>query len=90
MGDEKLVFAQSPKGRDMLLYGGHKYVLVSTDQKGYKMWRCNSQMKYGCRAGAKTLGNSFEAIKNHNHPRESFPVKVLKMKNNVKVKKEPK
>ena len=29
IGEEKLVFAQSPKGTVMLLYGGHKYVLVS-------------------------------------------------------------
>lgn len=71
----------------MLLFGGHKYVLITTDRSGIKTWRCNSATKFGCRAGAKTVGNAFEPIKNHNHPRENFPVKVVKMKNSVKVKK---
>lgn len=88
IGDEKIVFAQSPKGRDMLLYGGHKYVLSHVNRKGEKIWRCNSASKFRCSAGAKTFENTYEPIRTHNHPRESFPIKVLKMKNTSKIKQE--
>lgn len=80
---EELVFAQSPKGRDMLLNRGHKYVLINTDRRGVKRWRCNSAIKFGCRAEAKTIGLTFEAFHTHNHPRETFPVKVIKVKNSA-------
>jgi hypothetical protein len=79
ISEEKLVFAQSEKGREMLLNGGHKYVLVLS-RNGIKTWRCNGAKKYGCKAGATTIGNNFSSSRSHNHPRLDFPVKVLKMK----------
>ena len=77
---KELVFAQSPKGREMLLHDGHKYVISYREPKR-TVWRCNCSQKYGCKAEASTIGNNFELIKVHNHPRENFPIQVVKMKN---------
>lgn len=74
------MFAQSPKGRDMLLYDGHKYVVSYREPKRV-VWRCNSAQKYGCKAGAATVDNKFQSLRAHNHPREKFPVQVVKLKN---------
>lgn len=89
-----LVFAQSPKGREILIHDGHKYV-VNVKMRDKTTWRCNSATKYGCRCSASTSGNEFKMIKDHNHPRENFPVQVVKMKSNqsptnVPIKKEKK
>lgn len=62
----------------MLLYGGHKYVLVFTENEK-NIWRCNSSSKFGCKAGATTTGEDFKLLRKHNHPRENFQVKVVKM-----------
>lgn len=75
----ELVFAQSPKGREILIHDGHKYV-ISVKNLDKTTWRCNSASKYGCRSTATTTGNDFNMIKDHNHPRENFPVQVVKMK----------
>lgn len=87
IGKKELVFAQSPKGREMLIHDGHKYTLL--DKAGGKQnWRCNNAKKYGCRSAASTNGNDFILIKGHNHPRENFPVQVVKMKqDNSKIQK---
>lgn len=77
---EELVYAQSPKGREMLLHAGHKYVIVKDFKNGQKTWRCNGVTKYGCKALAKTYGNVYYLVKEHNHPRENFPVQVVKVK----------
>ncbi|KAG5672370.1 hypothetical protein PVAND_002502 [Polypedilum vanderplanki] len=53
----------------MLIYGGHKYVLVY--KQGEKnVWRCNSMSKFGCKAGATTIGEDFKLLRKHNHPRK--------------------
>lgn len=63
----------------MLIHDGQKYMLL--DKIGDKLsWRCNSARKYGCRSTANTVGNDFILIKEHNHPRETFPIEVVKMK----------
>ena len=77
---KELVFAQSPKGREMLLHNGHKYVIAFREAKR-TTWRCNNSQKYGCRAVASTIDNNFTLLREHNHPRESFPVQVVKLKN---------
>lgn len=78
------MFAQSPKGRGMLLHAGHKYVLVRDYKNGTKTWRCNAVTKYGCKAAAKTMRNKFMLVKDHNHARENFKIKVVKMKKGAK------
>lgn len=80
VNQNELVFAQSPKGREMLLLDGHKYVISYREPKRI-IWRCNNAQKYGCKAGAATVGNSFTLLKKHNHPRENFPIQVVKLKN---------
>lgn len=77
---KELVFAQSPKGREMLLRDGHKYVISYREPKRI-VWRCNSAQKYGCKAGATTVENTFTLLRQHNHPRENFPIHVVKLKN---------
>jgi hypothetical protein len=77
---KELVFAQSPKGREMLLHDGHKYVISFREPKRI-FWRCNNSQKYGCKAAASTNGNDFVLLRSHNHPRENFPVQVVKLKN---------
>jgi hypothetical protein len=77
---KELVFAQSPKGREMLLHDGHKYVISFREPKRI-FWRCNNSQKYGCKAAASTNGNDFALLRSHNHPRENFPVQVVKLKN---------
>lgn len=77
---EELVYAQSPKGREMLLHAGHKYVIVKDYKNGTKTWRCNGLIKYQCKAVARTLGGLCFLSKEHNHPRETFPVQVVKVK----------
>lgn len=78
LDQEKLVFAQSPKGKRMLIHGGHKYVLAYSENDKI-IWRCNSSNKFGCKAGATTTGENFQLLRKHNHPRESFPIKVVKV-----------
>lgn len=80
MSQKELVFAQSPKGREMLLHDGHKYVISYREPKRI-VWRCNSSQKYGCKAGAATVDNDFSLLREHNHPRENFPIQVVKLKN---------
>lgn len=75
-----LVYAQSPKGREMLLHDGHKYVISYREPKR-TAWRCNASQRYGCKAGAATVDGNFQLLRNHNHPRENFPVQVVKLKN---------
>lgn len=81
LGKTELVFAQSPKGREILIHDGHKYV-INVKNLNKTTWRCNSAGKYGCRSSATTIGNDFNMIKDHNHPRENFPVQVVKVKSN--------
>lgn len=78
--EDELVYAQSPKGREMLLHAGHKYVLLKDFKNGTKTWRCNGGTKYGCKAVAKTVGNAYFLSRKHNHPRETFPVQIVKVK----------
>lgn len=78
LDQEKLVFAQSPKGKRMLIHGGHKYVLAYTENDKI-IWRCNSSNKFGCKAGATTTGDFCQLLRKHNHPRENFPIKVVKV-----------
>lgn len=75
MDQEKLIFAQSPKGRRMLIHGGHKYVLAYSENDKI-IWRCN---KNTCKAGATTTGENFQLLRKHNHARENFPIKVVKV-----------
>lgn len=84
--EKKVVFAQTPKGKELLVYKGFKYELVHTGRDGEKRWRCNFMNKYGCRAGARTVGDNFDPIKSHNHPRENVQIQVMKqiVKNNKK------
>lgn len=78
INQEKLVFAQSPKGKKMLIHGGHKYVMAY-NQDDKIVWRCNSSNKFGCKSAATTTGENFHLLRKHNHPRESFPIKVVKV-----------
>lgn len=77
---KEIVIAQSPKGREILLYDGHKYV-VSYREPKKTVWRCNSAAKFGCKAGATTLGHEIVLMREHNHPRITFPIHVVKLKN---------
>lgn len=85
--DKGIVYAQSKKGRKILLHEGQKYVVSSTS--GDKtVWRCNNASKYGCRGVAILQGtDDFKITKDHNHPRENFPVQVVKMKTEMKTEK---
>lgn len=44
-----LEFSKTQRGRDMLLYGGYRYVENRQSTKN-KFWRCSRYVKFGCRA----------------------------------------
>lgn len=77
---KEIVIAQSPKGREILLHDGHKYVISYREPKK-TVWRCNSSGKFGCKAGATTVGLEIALLREHNHPRIHFPIHVVKLKN---------
>lgn len=46
-------FTKTQRGRDMLIYGGYRFVENRQSTKN-KFWRCSRYVKYGCRATVVT------------------------------------
>lgn len=46
-------YAKTQRGRDMLIYGGYRYVENRQSTKN-KFWRCSRYVKFGCRATVVT------------------------------------
>lgn len=69
----KLEFTKTQRGRNMLVYGGYRYVTNQNSTKNI-FWRCSHYVKFGCRASvvtSKDLSMLRYAGAPHSHQPES-------------------
>lgn len=73
---DKLEFTKTQRGRNMLIYEGHRYVTNQNSTKNI-FWRCSHYVKFGCRASVVT-SRDLNMIRYAGTPHSHPPEKQLK------------